>query len=133
MDSACAYTRCALGIAPVWNGLAVVRGVQQQRVANLGFFLPRDIAPLFAGEDSALRFARRAVRMRRWAALFTDAGGAMLGYAAVQQIRNGRLARGERVTAALGAGSFVVSVPLQFGADGLLSRAVWWHNRRFTR
>lgn len=132
-DSTCAYTRCALGIAPVWNGLAVVRGTERQRVANLGFFFPRDVAPAFAGEDSALRHARRAVRVRRWAALFTDAGGALLGYGAVQQIRNGRLARSERAAAALGGASLAVSVPLQFGADGLLSRAVWWYNRRYAR
>jgi len=25
-----------------------------------------------------------------------------------------------------------VSVPLQFAADGALSRAVWWHNLRYT-
>jgi hypothetical protein len=29
------------------------------------------------------------------------------------------------------AGAFVIGVPLQFSADGLLSKAVWWHNARY--
>jgi hypothetical protein len=39
----------------------------------------------------------------------------------------------DRVIGAIGAGAFAVSLPLQFSADGLLSRAVWWHNGRFAR
>jgi hypothetical protein len=34
-----------------------------------------------------------------------------------------------------GAGltALLVSVPIQFAADGALSRAVWWHNVRYVR
>src|SRR5512132_1132708 len=39
-DSACRYERCALGIAPRWDGLAVVRGTSGERVATLHFFWP---------------------------------------------------------------------------------------------
>ena len=92
----CSYETCALGIAPAWNGLDVVLGATGARVASLGFFLPRDIAPTFAGSDSAMRYAVRAVSVRRVAAV-------------------------------------AISVPLQFSADGLLSRAVWWHNARYAR
>jgi hypothetical protein len=27
----------------------------------------------------------------------------------------------------------MLSIPLQFAADGALSRAVWWHNRRYSK
>jgi hypothetical protein len=39
----------------------------------------------------------------------------------------------DRVIAVIGAASLGVSVPLQFAADGALSRAVWWHNVRYAR
>jgi hypothetical protein len=28
-------------------------------------------------------------------------------------------------------GALFISVPLQFAADGALSKAVWWHNVRY--
>lgn len=30
-----------------------------------------------------------------------------------------------------GLGALFISVPLQFAADGALSKAVWWHNVRY--
>src|SRR3982751_7004456 len=65
-DSVCTYHECALGIAPTWNGLAVVRGTGGPRVANLHFFWPADISPALRGDpfargaDSAAASARRA-------------------------------------------------------------------------
>lgn len=132
-DSACSYERCALGIAPTWSGLNVVRGTDGTRVASLGFFWPRDLAPVFAGRDSAARYATRAVRVRRGGAVLTDAGILLLGYAVARQIGTGGLRRGDRVAAGAGVAAMAASVPLQFAADGLLSRAVWWHNTRFGR
>jgi len=38
----------------------------------------------------------------------------------------------ERVVGGVGFAAILVSVPLQFAADGALSRAVWWHNMRYT-
>jgi hypothetical protein len=38
-----------------------------------------------------------------------------------------------RVLTVTGAASVGISVPLHFAADGMLSRAVWWHNRRYSR
>src|SRR4051812_17867523 len=68
--SACSYRACALTIVPTWNGLAVVQGTSGTRVANLNFFLPRDIsAPLggrdlrVAGADSAAAEAGRALKL----------------------------------------------------------------------
>jgi hypothetical protein len=81
---ACAYRACALGIAPTWNGLMVVSGSDEAPVANLNFFLPRDIAPVLRGDaaavgaDSAQAHAARAVRLRRTAAVLTDLGGVAL-------------------------------------------------------
>jgi len=132
-DTACTYRRCALGIAPAWSGLNVVRGADGARVAGLGFFWARGLAPVFAGADSASHYASRAVRVRRGGALLTDAGLLLLGYAAARQIGNGRLRRGDRNAAVGGAAALAASVPLQFAADGLLSRAVWWYNARFGR
>ena len=62
----CAYSACALNIAPRWNGLAVVRGSDGPPLANLHFFWPRDItaslrgpSTLAPGADSAAAQARR--------------------------------------------------------------------------
>ena len=38
-----------------------------------------------------------------------------------------------KVLTITGAASVGISVPLHFAADGMLSRAVWWHNRRYSR
>lgn len=129
---ACIYTRCALGIAPVWNGLLVTRGASQQRVANLGFFWTSTLAAPFAGNDSALVYANRAVRVRRVAAVLTDVGVLALGYTAVRAATQGRLVGSDRIVAVAGGSVFAVSVPLQFAADGLLSRAVWWRNTEYS-
>jgi hypothetical protein len=128
----CTYERCALGITPSWNALDVVNGATGDQVASLGFFLPHTLEATFAGNDSASFYAARAFAVRRNAAVLTDAGILMLGYAASRQMSGGLNTR-DRVIGAIGAGAFAVSVPLQFSADGLLSRAVWWHNGRFAR
>ncbi|MEO7456928.1 MAG: hypothetical protein ABIY52_11755 [Gemmatimonadaceae bacterium] len=132
-EAACTYQACALRLAPVWNGLDVVKGAQGQRVTGLGFFWVSDIRPALAANDSALRYAREAMHVRRVAALLTDAGGAALAFVAVRGIANGTLSRGDRVAAAAGGAAFVASVPLQFVADGLLSKSVWWFNSSLRR
>jgi len=77
-DSACSYRECALGIAPTWNGLVVVRGTGGPRVANLHFFWPADISPALRGDphargaDSAAASAKRAISLRRVGAALTD-------------------------------------------------------------
>lgn len=133
--SGCGYRACALTIVPVWNGLAVVRG-DGRRVANLNFFLPRDITAALRGgldtpeADSAAALATRAVRLRRAGAALTDLGLVALAVAAAGAARgDGR--RQEAIVGAAGAVSLLVSIPLQFAADGALSRAVWWHNARY--
>ena len=132
-DSSCTYARCALAVVPAWNGLDVVRGEQEQKVARLGFFWTRDVSPVFAGEPHALDFARRAVRTRRTAAVFTDAGIALLAYALIGGTTDSGHTSTYQGIAIGGAVAFAVGVPLQFAADGHLSRAVWWHNAQFAR
>jgi hypothetical protein len=136
----CSYERCALNIVPAWNGLAVERGVAGPRVAVLDFFWPRDVSRVFVGDDplatgidSAVASARRALRLRRGAAAFTDAGLVLGAVALGRSIGAGKMRRADGLLAGAGAVSLVVSIPLQFAADGALSRAVWWHNRRFAR
>jgi len=138
-DSACSYRACALGIAPRWNGLAVVRGADGPRVANLHFFWPADISPALRGDslargaDSAAASARRAFVLRRTGAALTDIGVLATGIAVVSGLRARRMRTEERAVGGLGLGAILVSVPLQFAADGALSRAIWWHNLRYTR
>lgn len=127
----CSYRRCALGIVPAWNGLLVTKGEAHQQVGNLGFFWAGSLDRHFSESDSALGYARRAVKVRRVAAVFTDVAALALGYAAVKVLTNGALRGDDRVVAAAGAAAFGVSVPLQFAADGLLSRAIWWQNATF--
>lgn len=136
----CDYRSCALGIVPNWSGLAVVRGVDGPRVANLSFFWPHDVSTALrgtdadiAGADSAAAQARRAVQLRRAGAALTDAGIVLGAIAAVRALRAGRLRRADGVIAGAGAAALGLSVPFQFAADGALSRAVWWHNVRFAR
>jgi hypothetical protein len=131
VQGTCSYAQCALGIVPAWNGLLVTQGASHTRLANLGFFWTGSLDHVFAPNDSALAYGRRAVRVRRTAALLTDVGALALGYAAVRGLSNGRLNGGDRAVAIVGGATFAVSVPLQFSADGLLSRAVWWRNSRF--
>ena len=136
----CDYARCALSIAPTWNGLAVVRGIRGERVANLNFFWPGDISSALRGSDagvpgidSAVAQARRAVGIRRIGAALTDAGIALAATAAIRALSARRLRRADGELAGAGAAALGLSVPFQFGADGALSRAVWWHNLRYGR
>jgi hypothetical protein len=139
-DSATTYRIAALSIAPRWDGLAVVRGANREAVANLHFFWPRNITPELRGTDttaigldSLTRHVQRAVALRRAGAGFTDLGILTMAVAVVRSLRDGRFATRDQQLAAAAVGALVVSVPLQFAADGELSRAVWWHNLRFAR
>lgn len=132
-DATCPYSRCALAIAPVWNGLDVVRGAEGQRVTGLGFFWTGDISHAVAGNDSAVTYAVRAVQVRRVAAVFTDVGVLALGYAVARRAQNGSFSNVDRGIAVGGGTALAISVPLQFAADGLLSRSLWWFNGRFAR
>ena len=136
-DSLCSYRLCALTIAPTWNGLAVARGSDGARVGNLGFFVPRDITSLFEGSavgaDSALAYATRSVDLRRAGAALTDAGILAVGLTALHAIHARRFGRADAAWTGVGVVAVGASVPLQFAADGALSRALWWYNLRFAR
>jgi hypothetical protein len=138
-SDACAYRACALSIAPTWNGLMVVRGSDAARVANLNFFLPHDITPALRGDstmvgaDSARAQAVRAVRLRRTAAVLTDLGAVAVIVALARAASAAHVTTNDRVVGGAGLAALLVSVPLQFAADGALSRAVWWHNLRYAR
>ena len=134
----CTYSVCALNIVPRWNGLAVVRGSDGPQLASLNFFWPRDITPslrgpgtLTPGADSAAAQARRAVHLRRVAAALSDAGVVAGAIGAIGALRAGRVRPADGVLLGVGGAALGVSVPFQFAADGALSRAIWWHNRRY--
>lgn len=132
-DPNCTYQICALGLAPVWDGLAVVRGESERRIATLGFFVPGDISEVFRDDADALDAAREAVRIRRIGAVMTDAG---LVLAATGLARALFQRDFDKLSAALtlaGGLSLGASIPVQFAADGYLSRAVWLYNRRYSR
>jgi hypothetical protein len=129
----CTYQSCALGLMPVWNGLEVTRGDSQHHVAVLGFFLPQDISRSFADDPEAMGVARDAFHMRQAAALLTDAGGVLVATGLARALFQrdwDKLSTGLALGGALSLGG---GVPLQFAADGALSRAVWLFNRRFSR
>ena len=129
----CTYESCALGLAPAWNGLAITRGISQRPIANLGFFWPEDVRPVFSGDPQALEAADQALQARTVGAILTDAGLVLL---ATGLARAGFQREFDGLSKALtiaGSTSIGVSIPFQFAADGYLSRAVWWHNRRFAR
>ena len=139
-DTSCTYASCAFSIVPAWDGLRVVRGSAGQRVANLHFFWPTDVEDVLhggdataIGADSAAAHARRALQLRQAGAGFTDAGALAIGAALLRAIGAGHASTRTQVIAGVGLGALIISVPLQFGADGELSRAVWWHNLRFAR
>ena len=117
----------------------VVRGGDGERIANLNFFLPRDVAPALRGAsaapgaDSAFAHATRAVALRRGAAVLTDAGAVALVAAIARAASAGHVRSADRVVGGAGLATLLVSVPIQFAADGALSRAVWWHNLRYAR
>jgi hypothetical protein len=132
-EANCTYEACALGIAPVWNGLAITKGERQETVATLGFFYPTDVASVFAGNDAAIDAANDAVRTRTIAAALTDAGIVLVGTGIARGIFQRHIDGLSQALAFSGAASLAVSVPFQFSADGLLSRAVWLYNRKFAR
>lgn len=128
IPSACDYRSCAYNIIAALHGLRVVRGESETQVATLGFLWTRDISDAFDGDGRAA--AQAAVRARRWGALFTDVGLALLMTGAVSAATDDL----DDTSAALmlaGAASVGVSVPIQFLADKHLARAVWRHNARY--
>ncbi len=129
----CSYETCALGLKPVWNGLAVTRGISERQVANLGFFWPSDIRPGFADNAAALEAAEEALQTRTIAAVLTDAGLLLLGTGLARAAFQREFDGFSKALTYTGATSLGLSVPLHFAADGMLSRAVWWHNRRYSR
>jgi len=71
------------------------------------------------------------VQLRRFAAALTDAGLLLGGYVVARAAANRGLNNADQALGIAGAAAFTVGVPLQFAADGALSRAVWWYNVRF--
>lgn len=109
-------------------------------VANLSFFWPRDVSGPLRGEsmealgaDSVMAQAHHALRLRRIGATLTDVGAVLGAVAVVRVLNAGQIRRSDAVVAAAGAASLGVSIPFQFAADGALSRAVWWHNLRYSQ
>ena len=129
----CTYESCALGLAPAWNGLAITRGIAQRQIAVLGFFYPDDIRPVFADNAQALEAAEEALRTRTVGAILTDAGLVLLGTGLARAAFQREFDGLSKVLALTGGVSLGISVPFQLAADGFLSRAVWWHNRRYSR
>ena len=132
-DANCTYQRCALGLAPVWNGLAVTRGEEQRKVAVLGFFWPDDVSRAFEGDREAMQAAGDAMSIRQVGAILTDAGIVMAATGLARALFRrdwDKVATGLTVAGGVSLGA---SIPFQFGADGYLSRAVWFYNRRYSK
>ena len=132
-EANCSYERCALGLAPVWNGLAVTRGLEQREVTVLGFFWPGDVSRAFEGDREAVQAAQDAMSIRQVGAILTDAGIVMAATGVARALFRrdwDKVATGLTVAGGLSLGA---SIPFQFAADGYLSRAVWFYNRRYSK
>jgi hypothetical protein len=129
----CTYQNCALGLSPVWNGIDVTRGDDQARVASLGFFFPQDVTRAFRDDPDAVDVARDAFRIRQAAAILTDAGLVLTATGLARALFQRDFDTLSTALTVVGGISFAGSVPLQFAADGALSRAVWLYNRKFAR
>jgi S-adenosylhomocysteine hydrolase len=110
-----------------------VRGESERRVATLGFFVPGDVSEIFKDDADALDAAREAVRLRRIGAVLTDAGIVMAATGLARALFQRDFDKLSGALTIAGAGSLGVSIPVQFAADGYLSRAVWLYNRRYSR
>lgn len=126
------YVRCAYNLVPRGLGLAVVRGEQEEFVASLGFLWAGSMRDAFRGDSLADALGRRAVRTRRTAVFLTAASLVTLTSAGLVVISDGSPSATTALTITGGA-LMVLSVPMQFRADGQLSRAVWQYNKRFAR
>lgn len=124
----CDYRSCGYNIIAALHGLKVTSGTQETPVATLGFLWTRDISAVFEGEGQSE--ARAAVRTRRWGALLTDIGLALIVTGAVSAATNDLDERAAHLMLG-GAASLGLSVPIQFAADKHLARAVWQHNARY--
>jgi hypothetical protein len=125
---------CALGIAPRLTSLAVVRGDSQTSAGSLSFVWPRSgFLSAFDGDSIARAAARRSLRTRVSGAALTDLGVALLGGTAVHASGHRGFHRGTTALASAGALAVAISVPIQFAADGQLSRAVFHFNQQFAR
>ena len=132
-EANCTYQSCALGLSPVWDGLAVTRGDSQKQVAVLSFFLPADIGRVFEGDREAVDAAAEALRVRSIAAGLTDGGIAIIATGVARALFRRDWDGLSTALTVLGGASLGASVPFQFAADGHLSRAVWLFNRRYSR
>ena len=129
----CTYQNCALGLSPVWNGIDVTRGDDQVRITSLGFFFPQDVTRAFRDDPEAVDVARDAFRIRQAAAVLTDAGLVLTATGLARALFQRDFDTLSTALTVVGGISLAGSVPLQFAADGALSRAVWLYNRRFAR
>lgn len=133
LPSPCSYDTCALSLLPRLRGLDIVRGVTEERVATLGFLVPRSVNDAFAGDALAESHASRALSIRRVASAMTDIGALV---AATGAIRAGATAHDRRTSTVISLSGLALvgaSVLPQFAADAELSRAVREYNRQFAR
>lgn len=127
------YEHSALNVVPRWNGLAVVRGENEAHVATLGFFWAGSLNGAFDADPRAAEFGRQARRTRRIAATLTDLGAVAIAVGVIRATGPRGVDPTARLVALSGIAALGVSVPLQFKADGELSRAVWHFNARFAQ
>ena len=129
-DTACSYSRCALGILPRLAALDVVRGDREERVGSLAFLFPRDVRRAFGDNELASRRAARAFSLRRIGSVLTMAGATVAVAGGIRAIAVRGSPGSSAALAAIGLSTFGASVPVHFAADAELSRAVWEYNRR---
>lgn len=131
-DTACNYATCALRVEPSFWGAGIVRGVEGERVARIGFLGTRPrLSQVVAGSELAVEQARIYERKMPRGALLLLSGTALL---LVPELTESQLSDEARLVSTLGGagltlwGSFTLA-----DAQRALSRALWWYNGQLPR
>jgi hypothetical protein len=122
---ACTYDTCALRIRYGLLGGGLIQGLEERRVASLGWFAPA--VPVFGQRsDTAARYYSSFRRRQHSGTALSLAGLAAWVGALLIADSNNDLAAGF----AIGGGVLFLGGMVQLArAPEPLSRAVWWYNR----
>lgn len=129
--SECDYNACALRMNLSWGNWRIVRGVQEERVATLGFRTPR-LESLVSNSPQAAAEARVFQRNYLPGELFTAVGGLLLGISAAVSERDGSAA----VPVAgivVGTGLLFHGVSRSIRAMNALHKSIWIYNGSLKR
>lgn len=130
--TACTYNTCALRVEPSFWGAGIVRGVEGERVARIGFLGTRPrLSQVVAGSEPAVEQARIYERQVPRGTLLLLAGTALL---LVPDLTESRLSDEAQIVSTFGGvGLTLWGSATLADAQRALSRALWWYNGQLPR